>query len=246
MAYIYQIKNDINDKIYVGKTTLPTIEERFRQHLTDYKKETEKIRPLYRAMNKYGAEHFFVELLEECSFKELEDKEVYQINKLDTYHNGYNATRGGDGKTLYDYDEIIEKYENGLSVKEISKETGACVDIIYNILTTNGFDLVKNAQQKTRKTQGKSCYQIDIKTQKILNTFETLTDAGRYICGMKLSSSSPVKVASKIGKVCNGERITAYGFCWRFTQPYEIKNETVKIGCYDKDNNLIKSFNSIL
>lgn len=168
-------------------------------------------------MNKYGAEHFFVELLEECSLKELEDKEIYWIDKLNTYHNGYNATHGGDGKILYDYDEIIEKYKNGLSVKEISKETGACIDIIYNVLTTNGFDLVKNAQQKIKKAQGKSCYQLDIKTQEVLNTFETLSDAGRYICDMKLSSSSPAKVGSNIGKVCNGKLQTAYGFYWQFT-----------------------------
>ena len=31
MAYIYQITNDINGKIYIGKTER-TIEERFKEH----------------------------------------------------------------------------------------------------------------------------------------------------------------------------------------------------------------------
>ena len=32
MAYIYKITNDINNKVYIGKT-IKTVEERFRQHL---------------------------------------------------------------------------------------------------------------------------------------------------------------------------------------------------------------------
>jgi group I intron endonuclease len=57
MAYIYVIKNDINDKVYVGKTTLK-IQERFKEHLRDYKKTLKEHRPLYSAMKKYGEEHF--------------------------------------------------------------------------------------------------------------------------------------------------------------------------------------------
>ena len=47
MAYIYKITNDINDKIYIGKTN-QTIKERWRQHCADSKDRIlyEK-RPLY-------------------------------------------------------------------------------------------------------------------------------------------------------------------------------------------------------
>ena len=34
MAYIYQITNDINNKIYVGKTEF-SIEKRFKEHCSD-------------------------------------------------------------------------------------------------------------------------------------------------------------------------------------------------------------------
>ena len=60
MSYIYKITNDINNKVYVGKTNL-TIEKRFREHCTDSKKFTIEKRPLYNAMNKYGIEHFHIE-----------------------------------------------------------------------------------------------------------------------------------------------------------------------------------------
>ena len=38
MAYIYQIKNKLNGKIYVGKTN-NTIENRWKEHCQDFKKE---------------------------------------------------------------------------------------------------------------------------------------------------------------------------------------------------------------
>lgn len=37
MAFIYKITNDINNKIYIGKTRL-TVQERWREHCHDYKK----------------------------------------------------------------------------------------------------------------------------------------------------------------------------------------------------------------
>jgi group I intron endonuclease len=64
MAYIYMITNEINGKVYVGKTE-ESIQKRFVEHCADSKKERNKNRPLYRAMNKYGVENFTIHLLEE-------------------------------------------------------------------------------------------------------------------------------------------------------------------------------------
>ena len=76
-GYIYIIKNDINNKVYIGKTLLPTIEERFKEHLKESIRERSKNRPLYNAMNKYGIEHFYIELLEECDINILSQQEQY-------------------------------------------------------------------------------------------------------------------------------------------------------------------------
>ena len=97
---IYIITNDINDKVYVGKT-MHSIEKRFKEHCKDSKKERNEKRPLYNAMNKYGIKHFKISLLEECDSENAEEREIYWIEYYNSYKNGYNATKGGDGKTLH-------------------------------------------------------------------------------------------------------------------------------------------------
>ena len=57
-AYIYKITNNINNKIYIGKTNL-TIEKRFKEHCRDAFRERNEKRPLYAAMRKYGIQKFF-------------------------------------------------------------------------------------------------------------------------------------------------------------------------------------------
>ena len=98
MPYIYKITNDINKKIYIGKT-VETIEKRWKEHIKDSKKKTSENRPLYRAINKYGIEHFSIEEIEEVQDQFLlSDRERFWIEYFGSFKNGYNATIGGDGK----------------------------------------------------------------------------------------------------------------------------------------------------
>ena len=75
MAYIYQIRNNINGKIYIGKTE-SSIEKRFQEHCRDSRKENIN-RPLYAAMRKYGIEHFRISLLEETDNPLKDDIKSY-------------------------------------------------------------------------------------------------------------------------------------------------------------------------
>ena len=93
MAYIYQITNNINGKIYIGKTEF-SLEKRFKEHCKDaFKREDEK-RPLYAAMRKYGIENFKISLIEET--ENPEEREIFWIEQKRSFKNGYNATIGVD------------------------------------------------------------------------------------------------------------------------------------------------------
>ena len=50
-------------------------------------------------MNKYGSDKFYYEVLEDnVPYELLDEREVYYIEKFDSFHNGYNSTPGGDKK----------------------------------------------------------------------------------------------------------------------------------------------------
>ena len=78
----------------------------------------------------------------------LSDKEIYWINELETYGSkGYNASKGGDGKLLYDHNEIIELAGLGYTSTQISEKIGCCKDTIYKVLKSNNVKL-RNSSSK--------------------------------------------------------------------------------------------------
>lgn len=85
---IYVIKNDINDKVYVGQTK--DIVSRFASHC----KKNPSL--LSQAIQEYGKEHFWYEILE-SQVENYNEREIYWISKLNCQTpNGYNIMAGGD------------------------------------------------------------------------------------------------------------------------------------------------------
>lgn len=203
MAYIYQITNDINEKIYVGKTEF-SIEKRFKEHCRDAFKERNEKRPLYSAMRKYGIEHFHIELIEETD--NPEEREVYWIEQKRSFKNGYNATLGGDGKRYCDYDLIYSLYKEGLNIKEVAKILNYSTDTCSRALNQYGISKEERSI-KSRLGIIKPVIQIDKSTNQILNIFPSVKAA--YDCLGKQHSGH-------IAAVCNGKRKTAYGYKWKY------------------------------
>lgn len=127
---LYIITNNINCKIYIGKT-YNDINYRFKEHINnaykidydtlDYRYNTK----LYNAIRKYGPENFKIELIDKFEEDILEQKEIEYIAKYNSYHNGYNSTLGGDGvRTLDISEDIIESicnmYKDGKTIKDIA------------------------------------------------------------------------------------------------------------------------------
>ena len=210
MAYIYQITNDINGKIYIGKTER-TIEERFQEHCRDYLRRDFEKRPLYRAMKKYGIEHFHIELLEETDFPE--EREVFWIEQKRSYKEGYNATFGGDGKHYVDYDLVIAMYLELQNQNEVARRMGISPDTVGVVLKNNNVERLTSSESAARAT-GKVINQYSLNNEYI-QSFPSAKAAAESLG--KISSTSN-GASSHISDVCRGKRKTAYGYRWKFSE----------------------------
>lgn len=212
MPYIYLITNDVNGKQYVGKT-VDKISKRWNHHISDsfgtkHAEKTEN-RPLYKAINKYGIEHFHITEIEECPLEILSEREIYWIEYYNTYYNGYNATLGGDGRHYLDYEKIITTYKKFLNAKKTAEVLGIDRQTVTKVLkATNSFTEreIKNNSNYHRSTT-KKIGQYDKNTKKLIAIYNSVGEA-----------ESMIPTGRHIPDVCAGRRKTAGGYIWRYIE----------------------------
>lgn len=99
MQGIYKFTNKINGKIYIGQSV--NLNNRYKQHISNYNNPSSSMynTKFYRALRKYGLENFDYDIIEHSNYftrDELNQKEIYYIEKYDSYQNGYNMNKGGN------------------------------------------------------------------------------------------------------------------------------------------------------
>lgn len=136
---IYKITNKINGKSYIGQSK--HIKRRWREHINGLENSV-----ISAAIKKYGEENFIFEILELCSIEELNNREIYYIDKFKTYGDGYNMTTGGDGvkgvgKALAtdDIPKIISDLRNSVPALEIADKFRVNVEMINRINNGNAW-----------------------------------------------------------------------------------------------------------
>lgn len=116
---IYLLKNNVNNKIYIGQTWAERLEDRMGKNGSQYKNSAY----IYNAIKKYGAENFSYDLLAEVSSQEeadlLEGGYIIEYNSRNN-RIGYNLRSGGScGKHS---EETKEKIRQSILNKEWSDE----------------------------------------------------------------------------------------------------------------------------
>lgn len=155
---IYKISNDINSKVYIGQT-VQDVKKRFCNHCgKDNHNENMAIK---RAIQKYGKEHFKIEIIEDDILKEnLNEREMYWIAfyKSNDSEFGYNLTRGGDCTVVepkFDEDQqlkICNDYKSGTTIKDLASKYNTDKCTIYRYIKQNNVnvDRQKNKNLESR------------------------------------------------------------------------------------------------
>lgn len=211
MGYIYCITNLINGKQYIGKTTY-SVTKRFQEHCRDSKRERCEKRPLYNAMNKYGIENFIVEELCECDNEELSSYEIQYIEKYNTYSKGYNATKGGDGSILFDYNLILKLYQEGLSMIEVASKVGCCTDTVSKVIHINNVPIHKVIRGFCKEPLKVKQFSLD---NEFIRQWDSIADAARWLVDNGYAKTYNGGVRQKISMCTKGKVKTAYKFIWK-------------------------------
>lgn len=90
--YLYKIKNNINNKVYIGITN--NYKRRFAEHIGNHSPNS----LICKAIQKYGKDNFSFEVIfEGLSIEEACNKEIEWIKKENSLSpNGYNISKGGN------------------------------------------------------------------------------------------------------------------------------------------------------
>lgn len=210
MAYIYKITNDINNKIYIGKTEF-SVEKRWKEHCRDSQKENKQNRPLYRAMKKYGLNHFHIEVIEKTD--RGEEREKYWIEYYGSFKKGYNATLGGDGKPYIDRELVIQNYKQLHSLVKVAELMNISTDSVSAILKMNDIP-VKSGTEVMKEQYGKvvSAY---TKQNEFIKSFSSYSDAAQWLIDNNLTGCKKTTIRTHISEVVRGKRKSAAGFIWK-------------------------------
>ena len=198
---IYKITNKVNGKVYVGQSQ--DIERRWGEHKRELDNGEHNNKHLQAAYNKYGADNFVWEIVEEYEECELDDREIFYISEYDSFNNGYNQTIGGGGTRGYIVSEETKKrmsvarkgkhhsYETRKKMSENHWNTSGEKNPCYG----------RTGEKHPMYGKGKKvlCVEIGI-------IYNTITEASREL---NLNQSN-------ISAVCIGKRKTCGGYHFKY------------------------------
>jgi group I intron endonuclease len=97
MGFIYQIRNTVNGKCYVGQTKRDDPQKRWKEH------KKNNISVISQAFASHGLDKFEFSVICEIPNEELNDREVMEIAERGTIApNGYNLKPGGEGGEMHE------------------------------------------------------------------------------------------------------------------------------------------------
>lgn len=230
---IYKIENKINHKKYIGQSI--DIYDRWWHHKNIANRKDDPHHHnqcLYSAIDKYGIENFSFEIIEQCNFLQLDEREIYWISFYHSYiHDpdcqGYNMTKGGsagsrkpvdqydlNGNFIQTYSSITEAAnKNKIDIQNlskclryISKSAGGYQWRYYGDIPPGKY--IKKSHQNSIGIGNEHAVNQYSLMGEYINTFNSIKEAKLAL--QKHTSSG------HISECCAGKRKSAYGYIWKY------------------------------
>lgn len=208
---LYVIRNNENNKIYVGKCYYP-LSQRMKDHINKAKrnlcKDEDGNYRLHTAMHEIGYDNFTIELIGRFRQGLLEEKEIEYIRKYDSFKNGYNASLGGDNPATVNIgkekDIIFQYCVQKLPINQIEMNLNISAHTIKTVLASR-YIFAKNIYSVKPKTW---IAKVNPTTGEWIGLYASVTEAALSVGNKQCDSH--------IIKCCKGKRKMAYGFSWAY------------------------------
>jgi len=144
---VYKIHNTKTKQVYIGSTI--NLRRRIRRHGYELRTQTHHSSKLQRAVNKYGIEIFYVEIIysETITLSELHAKEIEYIKKFNSVNKGYNQILNSKEYKKFKQSSLAkENFIKSRSIKVISIDLKTKKVIHYSSVAEAA---LKNKEQST-------------------------------------------------------------------------------------------------
>ena len=188
--WIYQIRNKVNNKIYIGSTN--NLKRRWESHIYQLKNNMHHSIKLQKAWNKYGEDNFEFSIIEEFNSDNEDDKYIKEQYYLDLYESytdkGYNMSNIADTRKLFkrikSENSVFTKITKEVAIaikrelcetdkqqKEIAEEFNVSRGVVSNIANLNTWANYGEEYNEILKKKKKSIGYLDDYKEQVLDMY---------------------------------------------------------------------------
>lgn len=229
---IYKLTSP-SGKSYIGQTMDIGVRRRTFGNINAYYSGSR----LDNAIKKYGPNAFeFTILIQICNEskyelrRQLDELEIYYIEKYDTYKNGYNMTLGGSGSKGCFQTEESKKI---LRIKSLGRPSPMKGKHLSENIRKRLSEYAKNrvgeknpfygkahsnkTKEKISEANGKPVLQLDPETKEVISEFSSAKEAALRF-GKPRANSEIIKVCRHYVSPSGKKYITALGYKWKYKE----------------------------